>query len=378
MLVVVGAAACAAAPTPPEAPNAQRAGAPAGRTEALPRLVVTPDSASSIPELYAQANAWLEQGEFARAARAFDRIVRLDPRGALAADAQFQAAIAHEEAGDLSAAVTRFEQLGRAYPEHALAREALVRSVRVFGHLEEWQRAERAADVLFARYADLGPFEGIVAHAAKGMGLLQRDDLDRAQHYIEKGRSIVEEHRLDGAGRIPRDLAQLYFALGEVRRKRATAIRFHPLPDDFAAALERRCQLLLDAQSAYSDSMRAYDAHWSAMAGYRVGELYKDLHDELMRIPPPASAGTEPRRQLFEGAMRLRYSILLRKAATMMQHTIAMARRTGEVSPWVLKAEQAERDLEQAISAEDAAIDRLPHSRAELQAALDELAARKR
>src|SRR5690606_20883733 len=152
MLVVVGAAACAAAPTPPEAPNAQRAGAPAGRTEALPRLVVTPDSASSIPELYAQANAWLEQGEFARAARAFDRIVRLDPRGALAADAQFQAAIAHEEAGDLSAAVTRFEQLGRAYPEHALAREALVRSVRVFGHLEEWQRAERAADVLFARY----------------------------------------------------------------------------------------------------------------------------------------------------------------------------------------------------------------------------------
>jgi len=101
-------------------------------------------------------------------------------------------------------------------------------------------------------------------------------------------------------------------------------IRFAPVPSDFAAVLEQRCQLLLDAQSAYSDAMRAYDAHWSAMAGFRVGELYQKLHEELMQVPAPKSADSAGKRQLFEGAMRLRYSILLDKAKAMMDHTVAM------------------------------------------------------
>jgi hypothetical protein len=193
---------------------------------------------------------------------------------------------------------------------------------------------------------------------------------------IEKARTVVERERFDAAGRIPRDVAQLYYALGEVRRLRAARIVFVPVPEDFAVVLERRCQLILDAQSSYSDAMRAEDAHWSAMAGYRVGELYQSLHEDLMVVPAPGAADTPGRRQLFEGAMRLRYSILLEKARAMMQHTLKMAARTGERSEWVLRAERAARDLEQAEQREQAALDRLPHSRAELQRALDDLGQR--
>jgi hypothetical protein len=121
--------------------------------------------------------------------------------------------------------------------------------------------------------------------------------------------------------------------------------------------------------------MRAYDAHWSAMAGYRVGELYRNLHSDLMAVPPPKSAGTVVRKQqLFEGAMRLRYSILLKKALSMMEHTISMAERTGERSDWVAKALASKKAIEQSIRDEDAAIARLPYTKAELQAALDDLA----
>ena len=86
----------------------------------------------------------------------------------------------------------------------------------------------------------------------------------------------------------------MYFALGELRRMRAERIHFVPVPENFGAALEQRCQLLLDSQSAYSDAMRAYDSHWSAMAGYRVGELYQKLHEELMQVPAPKAADTVP------------------------------------------------------------------------------------
>jgi hypothetical protein len=123
--------------------------------------------------------------------------------------------------------------------------------------------------------------------------------------------------------------------------------------------------------------MRAYDAHWSAMAGYRVGELYQKLHADLMSVPPPIRADSEARRLLFEGAMRLRYSVLIDKGLAMMDHTLSMAERTGEQSAWVERTRAAKTSLERAQRAEQAVLDRLPYTRAELRQALDDLAKKK-
>jgi nitrate reductase alpha subunit len=94
-----------------------------------------------------------------------------------------------------------------------------------------------------------------------------------------------------------------------------------------------------------------------------------------MQVPAPKAADSERRRQLFEGAMRLRYSILLEKAKTMMDHTVTMADRTGEQSPWVLKARQARDAIVQATRDESEALARLPYTREQLQSALDSFAA---
>ena len=201
------------------------------------------------------------------------------------------------------------------------------------------------------------------------------DDV-HASYYVEKARTLIEDNGFDAAGEVPRDLALVYYALGEIRRIRAERIKFVPVPPDFALVLEQRCQLILDAQSSYSDTMRAHDSHWSAMAGYRVGELYQRLHEDLMQVPAPETASTQGRERLFEGAMRLRYSILLDKARAMLEHTLDMAKRTGERSTWVTRAEQALAELERAVAREQQAIDALPYSRAQLQEALDELGRR--
>jgi tetratricopeptide (TPR) repeat protein len=342
----------------------------------VPRTVIAPGYAASIEDLYQRAQAELDAGRTRRAALEFDRVYSLDPDGDLAGDALFQAAASHDASGDRGAAVSRYERLARRFPDHSLSREALVRTIRLLAFLERWQRAAEVADLVLSRYADFSPIERVVTLSGKALGLIAMGNDDKALYFVEKGRTVVEEHQLDAAGRLPRDVGQLYFALGEVRRLRAARIRFSPVPDDFAAELERRCQLLLDAQSAYSNTMRAYDAHWSAMAGFRVGELYQSLHADLMQVPAPATATNERKRQLFEGAMRLRYSILLRKALTMMEHTLAMAERTNEQSSWVERAREAKDSLVKGIEVEERSIDRLPYSRDELQAALDRLGER--
>ena len=80
------------------------------------------------------------------------------------------------------------------------------------------------------------------------------------------------------------------------------------------------------------------------------------------------------KKQLFEGAIRLRYSILLRKAVSMMRATVAMLERTDHETRWREKAEEALREIEEAQMEEEAAIDALPYSREQLQQVLDEMA----
>ena len=162
--------------------------------------------------------------------------------------------------------------------------------------------------------------------------------------------------------------------MGEIRRLRSETITFVPVPPNFAEVLERRCQGLLDAQSAYSDAMRSYDAHWAAMSGYRVGELYQTLHRDLHAIPPPRGATDTEKKRLFQGAMSLRYRVLLEKGLKLMEHTVMIGERTGEGSSWIERARDAKRQLEKALNQEKEQLAKLPYSESQLEKALQDLA----
>ena len=339
----------------------------------LARTVITPQSATDIPELFAKATVQGQSKQYELSASSFERAFQLDPDGPLADRSLFESAEMYDLAGQHEAALARYEQVARRFPKSKLDRVARVRALRLLIYLELYARAGELAESSAAKYKDLGGFDLLAVLSARALALLSTGDDAQAELAIGKARDIIERESLDAAGRVPPELAPIYFALGELRRLRAERIHFLPVPENFGAVLEQRCQLLLDAQSAYSDAMRAYDSHWSAMAGYRVGELYQKLHEEMMQVPPPQAADSERRRQLFEGAMRLRYSILLEKAKAMLDHTLAMAERTGEQSAWVLKSRQARDAVAKAAEEERQALSRLPYTKEQLQGALDSL-----
>jgi hypothetical protein len=367
--LLILASGCAASP------GARPAASSAARVNevSVPRTVITPEQTSSIPELYQRAVELAATGAHARAAEEFARVYELDVDGELADDALFQCASEQDQAGALSNAGLTYEQLARRYPSSELAVIALVRATRIFARLDQWQHAGELSQRALASQRALGPLESITVYGASALARLEQEDERGAESFIEKGRALVDEYRLDAAGTLPLELAPLYFALGELRRRRGERIRFDPLPANFADALERRCQLILDAHSAYSDAMRAYDVHFSAIAGYRVGELYEQLHKDVMRVTPPPSADTEEKRQLFEAAMRLRYAVLLDKARQFMEHTLGWVERNGEHSPWVEKTHEAIAEIREASRREQAALAALPYSRATLEAALADL-----
>ena len=228
------------------------------------------------------------------------------------------------------------------------------------------------------RAAILQNVDRIEGYGAKALAIVEAGDPDGAERFVSRARDIIERLRLGEGGKVPDQVALTFFALGEIRRLRGEAITFVPVPANFADALERRCQLLLDAQSAYSDAMRSYGPHWPAMSGYRVGELYQKLHRDVMAIPAPKMATTTEKKRLFEGAMALRYRILLESGLKMMDHTVRYGDQKGETSVWIERARTAKREIERALEEQKAKIQALPYSEKDLQKALDDLGAKSR
>jgi len=341
----------------------------------VPRTIVTPEGASSIPELLRDADALAAAQRWAEAAIAYERAYRLESEGVLGERALWGAADAHDRANQLERALAAYELYAQRTPATARGREAMLRATRLLVFLGRFAPAGVYAERLLQRPSELGDTERIAVLSARALALIEAGEEQQASYFIEKGRDVVDAHQLDAAGRISRDLAQLYYALGESRRVKAERIVFQPMPPNFGAVLEERCQLLLDAQSAYADSMRAYDAHWSAMAGYRTAELYQRLHQDLLAVQPPPSADTERKRQLFEGAVRTRYAILLTKARALAQSTLSMAERTGETSGWVDRTRAALKNIDSSIRDEEAALAKLPYTKQDFEAYFAQMSA---
>ena len=365
--------ACAAKPAaaPPPAP-ARRAGAglevPPGRG--------APYTDAELTQQFEHGRSLLLVDKHAEAAEVFDRLLRLAPDGPFAGPSLFNSGLSHEGMGEREVAAERYREHLRRFPDLPTAKGAELRLARVLAYLERWDELARVAEELLAR-KDLTTMEAIEAQGVKALGLVEQGEIDQAARHVGVAIDLIEKNRFGEAGKPPVELAAASFALGEVRRKRSEKILFVPLPPNFTDVLEQRCQGLLDAQAAYVEAMRSYDAHWSAMAGYRVGQLYQQLHRDVMQIPAPATADTPRRKQLFEGAMRLRYRILIEKGLKMMDATVRLGERTGEASAWIGRAREAKRDLELALEDEKAALAKLPFTEAELQAGLDSLRTKK-
>ncbi|HEX5099476.1 MAG TPA: hypothetical protein VFV94_08260 [Polyangiaceae bacterium] len=353
---------------------ARSASAPVPTTD-VSRIVVTPTETASLEEIFEAGHQAAAREDYRQAAAYFDRVAKLEPGGALAPEALFLAGEAHDILHEHAAALERYEAVVDHFPRHPRAPEAATRGVRLSLYEEDWAWAGRFADRALERVNELGALQQIAVYAGKALASVSQGDDVHASGFVERGRNVVEQRGLDLAGRLPIELAPLYYALGEVRRVRAERIHLDGT-ETFAARMEARCQLILDAQSAYSDSWRAYDPHWSLLSGVRVGELYDNLHRELMgTMKPPASADTDDRRLLYYGATRLLYSVLLEKAHGMLDHTLTMAEREHERSPWVERARTTLAGIREAEQAEAESLARLPYTRAELEEALTRIRA---
>ena len=360
---------------PPRAPAA-----PPTAVRVAPQIV-SPTTDGTPRELFVRGERALVAQRWREAADAFETLLASRPDGAdaeLVPAATFDLATAYEGLELREKARDRYHEVAARWPATALARTSLVRALGVHAYLEEWPGLSSTAAELLAR-PDLDKVDRLTALGAQGLARIEQGDDRGASKDVQDGLDLVEELHYGEGGRLPVAAAQLQFALGEIRRVRSEKIQFVPkeipaaqaVPPDFLPKMEARCQGLLDAQSAYGTAMRSVDPHWIAMAGYRVGEMYRTLHHDLMVVPPTLLAKSGSDKQLFYAMMHVRYRVLLEKGRDMMERTLVLGEQQLDSSAWVNRAKEAKRDIDQAIDEEKAILKSFPFTEEEVQKALD-------
>lgn len=321
-------------------------------------------------ELQARGERALLAQNWRDAVDAFEALLAGDPASADNPQIIYDLALAYEGLGDRPKARERYREVVRRFPTDPNARSALAREVSLDAYLEDWTALGEVGEQILAR-KDLEVADKMLGLGARGLSRVVAGDETGASRDVNDGLDLVEETRFGATGQLPVAAAMLKYAQGEIRKVRSERIALNPPPPDFVQKLEMRCQLLLDAQSSYADAIRSVDLHWAAMSGYRVGEMYRSLHQHLMMIPPTEKAKTESDKQLFFGIMHVRYRALLEKGIEMMKRTLALGERTGVASGWMKRAEAAKAEMDRALEEEKLTIKKFPFTEETLEKTLE-------
>lgn len=321
-------------------------------------------------ELQARGERALLAQSWQEAVDAFEALIAGDAKAANNPQVLYDLALAYEGLGDREKARARYREVVRRFPNDPNARSALAREVSLDAYLEDWTALGEVGEQILAR-KDIEVADEMLGLGARGLARITAGDETGASRDVNEGLDLVEETRFGATGQLPVAAAMLKYAQGEIRKVRSEKIELNPPPPDFVHKLEMRCQLLLDAQSSYADAIRSVDLHWAAMSGYRVGEMYRTLHQHLMMIPPTEKAKTESDKQLFYGIMHVRYRALLDKGLEMMKRTLALGERAGVASGWMRRAEAAKAEMDRALEEERATIKRFPFTEETLEKTLE-------
>jgi len=325
--------------------------------------IVTASEITTEAELSGRAERALLEQRWQDAVRAYRTLASADPDGPRACEYLFDLALALEGLQERAQARDVLVDLARRFPGDKKARSALVRAATLDAYLEDWSALKAIGNALLAR-GDLEDVDRLVALAAVEL----REETEASRDILD-GLDLADQLHYGERDVLPVAIAELYFALGELRRLRSEKNQLVP-DGDFLELLDRRCAGLLQAQAAYARAVRSVDLHWATMAGYRVGEMYRALHSDLMRIPPP-SAKSERQKAIFYAFMHVRYRVLLEKGLRELEQTIALGERTSDSSLWMARAREARALMQAALADEREQIAKMPFTEGEVQKALE-------
>lgn len=301
-------------------------------------------------ELFANGTSAYANGDWARAAACFERLALAFPQSPHLVLALYNAGLARERMTDWEEAREHFSLIANA----AGTGDALDAAFHLAEALYHLGRYGEAADQL-ARMAgrqDLSITRRLEAQVQQGVCEVEDGRLDTGEKTLRQALALwngSEEHdTLDDY--FP---GQAQFFLGEIYRLHYASVQLNPEQgaDALAKELEFKAELLLSAQGHYFRTIKVGNAYWATAAGTQIGGLYQDMYQQISDSRAPSELNEEEAR-VYRQELRKRVRVLLTKAITVYESTLAAAERLGSSGPFVDRARESLEKMKQLLLAD--------------------------
>ena len=293
-------------------------------------------------ELFHRATVALRAGRCDRAIELYRRLEEEFSGSDLLEPALYNAGLCHDQLDQHREAAASYRALVDRFPGSRDVTDALFRLAGSLEALEAWDEVIAVLDRLLAERDDLQGVERVEALARKGDALMQIEDVQGAR--LALGEAVRLYRR--GRGITPSDPVFHYsmaqFKLGEIVHRKMRAVELPPDEERLWELLEKKAELLLEAQRLYTKVIRIGHPHWAAAAAYRIGSLYHHLWVDILTADPPADLDEEAR-EIYLDILRERVCVLLEKAVLQWERTLKLAIRLGLDNEWI---ERTTRDLD--------------------------------
>jgi tetratricopeptide (TPR) repeat protein len=302
-------------------------------------------------ELFASGSSAFAAGDYAQAARYFDRLVDFHPHSKHLRVAAYKAGLAHEKLSDWEKALTRFRQLADPEKGKGDALEASFRWAEVLYHSGRYAEAVQVLSTI-GRRTDLSVSERMQASVHRGICELEAGRSEAAETILRKAladyEALADKSEVDDY--YP---SQAQFFLGEVYRLHYESTSLDPSKgvDQLAQELEYKAELLLSAQGHYLRTIRMGNGYWATAAGARIGGLYESLYEHMVSSPAPKELNEEEA-AVYRQELRKRIRILVIKAITMYERTLETAQRIGASNPFVEKTRESLQKMKELLLAD--------------------------
>ncbi len=307
--------------------------------------------------LFKRGQEFLEGRYYTDARTYFQKLLDEFPESSYAHDAHYNLGIALLESGDAANALSHFDAYLATEQDDKNILDATFKRGASLSMMGRYQDVVTLFDTML-RERDLDTHDRMEALVDAGIGHYMTGDHATAEHRFQEAVKIHKSAEKEGRVENSYFYAQSLFYLAEIERVEYSAYKLK-LPtagknvqEQMADQLEAKCERLLRAQYKFLQVIRTGHAGWASASGYKVGQLYEELHDDMVKLPVPPEL-TPDQADLYRRELRKKVAILVRKAIKTYETTINMARRTGADNVWVGKTEQSLQRMQDLLKETD-------------------------
>jgi tetratricopeptide (TPR) repeat protein len=339
--------ACAHAPKPVTSPVARADQPPEkpplspDRTIQLPPVIITSSKADADmstmndEELFAIGQNAMAAGDNKKALMHFERLADFHPASKHRPAALHFAGLMLERMKDYAGALGRFKEAMTAYGAVAAGADAQFKAADEYYFLGDLDAAAAELETL-SHTTYLPATRQMEATTKRAIVLYNAGRIDEAEKILRLAVETMKENLKDDYrdGYLP---SQAQFYIAEIFRARFLEVKLDPpnsTKEKLMSDLEYKAQMLLSAQGHYLRCIRVGHPEWATASGYRIGELYQGLYEQLMDAKPPNDLEPDAI-PIYREELHAKLKNVVGKAVDAYEKTLATAERVGATNPFI-------------------------------------------